>query len=81
MISDKTLEQITAADLEGLVTNHYCPVIASANRRKMLNAHKIGAVSRRDDIFRAPVISAKTVAPNPVRQNAACWLAALSSLS
>src|SRR5712691_8993553 len=64
-----------------LVRRHYCPVIAWANRCKLLTAIEIGANSRRDDIFPAPVFSAKIVAPNAARQNAACGLAAPSSLS
>jgi hypothetical protein len=66
---------------DGLARDHYCPVIASANRCNLLTAIEIGANSRRDDIFPAPMFSAKSVAQNAARQNAACWLAAPSSLS
>jgi hypothetical protein len=60
---------------------HYCPVIAWANRCNLLTGIEIDANSRRDDIFSAPVFPAKIVARNAARQNAACWLAAPSSLS
>jgi hypothetical protein len=63
------------------VVYHYCPVIARANLCNLLTASEIAANSRRDDIFSAPVFSAKIVARSAPRQNAACWLAAPSSLS
>jgi YVTN family beta-propeller protein len=62
-------------------SNHYCPVIAWANRCNLLTGIEIDANSRRDDIFSAPVFPSKIVARNAARQNAACWLAAPSSLS
>jgi hypothetical protein len=67
--------------LRECVGDHYCPVIARANLCNLLTASEIGANSRRDDIFSASVFSAKIVARSAARQNAACWLAAPSSLS
>jgi hypothetical protein len=71
-------DMLSPADL---VSDHYCPVIARANLCNLLTAIEIDADSRRDDIFPAPVFSAKIVARRAARQNAACWLAAPSSLS
>jgi len=75
------IKQGTEKDRVVSVTDQQCPVIASADRCKMLNIHGIGAVWRCDDIFSAPSFSDRTVAPKPVHQNAACCLVAPSSLS
>ena len=55
------------------VKDHYCPVIARANLCNLLTAIEIGADSRRDDIFPAPVFSAKIVAARRGRMPHVGW--------